>query len=176
MAKEQNLKQKVQQYWNTAQLCKTRKQKITFFDENQEAFKLDPDDGEDAKNQYWEQNGMNDDDIEEFEEGALLGDGYPDEYKIFAFDYLITSGKVFSGITATPMHEIVSLITSEKLQEKLDNEGISYSGSEAEDEVMLILERIAKKKGLTVCEDDLEAATKVTIQEMRDWIDDHYED
>lgn len=176
MTHEQNLQEKIQQYWNIAQLCKTNKQKVTFFDENQEAFNLDPDDGEDAKNQYWEQNGMDDDDIEEFEENALLGDGYPDEYKIFAFDYLIASGKAFSGITATPLDEVVKLISSEKLQEKLDSEGLSYSGSDAEDEVMLILERRAKKKGLNVSEDDLEAATKIAIQDMRDWIDDHYED
>ena len=157
-------------------LCKTKTQKITFFDENQEAFKLASDDEEDAKTKYWEQNGMNDDDIEEFEESALLGDGYPDEYKIFAFDYLITNGKAFCGITSTPLNEIVQLISSEKLQEKLDNEGISYSGQDAEDEVMFILEKRAKKKGLTISEDDLDAATRIAIQEMRDWIDDHYED
>ena len=65
MTHEQNLQDKIKQYWNIAQLCKPNKQKVTFFDENQEAFNLDPDDGEDAKNQYWEQNGMDDDDIEE---------------------------------------------------------------------------------------------------------------
>ena len=175
MTKEKNLHQKVEQYWNIAQLCKTKKQKITFFDENQEAFKLDPEDGEDAKNEFWEQNGMDDDDIEEFEESALLGDGYPEEYKIFAFDYLITRGKAFSGITATPLDKIVKLISSEKLQEKLDSEGLSYSGADAEDEVMLILERRAKKKGLIISEDVLEEATRIAITQMRDWIDDHYE-
>ena len=176
MTKEQNLEQKVQQYWNIAQLCKTNKQKITFFDENQEAFKLDPDAEEDGKNEYWEQKGMDDDDIEEFEESALLGDGYPAEYKVFAFDFLIASGKVYSSMTKTSLGEIVGLISPEKLQEKLDNEGISYNGSEVEDEVMLVLERRAKKKGLNVGEDDLEAATKIAIQNMRDWIDDHYLD
>ena len=40
---------------------------------------------------------------------------------------------------------------------------------------MLLLEKRAKKKGLNVSEDDLEAATKLAIQEMRDWIDDNYE-
>ena len=175
MTKEQSFEQKVQHYWNIAQLCKASKQKITFFDENQEAFNLDPDTGEDAKNEYWEQKGMDDDDIEEFEESALLGDGYPDDYKVFAFDFLITRGKAFSKMTSASSDEIVGLITPEKLQEKLDDEGISYNGSEAEDEVMLIIERRAKKKGLNVSEDDLEAATKIAIQDMRDWIDDHYE-
>ncbi len=175
MTKKQTLEQQIQQYWNIAQLCKTNKQKITFFNENQEAFKLDPDVVEDAKNEYWEQQGMDDDDIEEFEESALLGDGYPDEYKVFAFDFLITSSKAYSTMTTSSLEEIVGLISPEKLQEKLDNEGISYSGSEAEDEVMLILERRAKKKGLNFSEDVLEAATKNALQEMRDWIDDNYE-
>ena len=175
MSKEQSLQQKIQQYWNIAQLCKTDKQKITFFDENQDAFNLDPDTREDTKNEYWEDKGMNDDDIEEFEESSLLGDGYPDEYKIFAFDFLITKGKGYSEMTKTDLGEIVGLITPEKLQEKLDEEGISYSSSEAEDEVMLILEKKAKKKGLNISEDDLEAATKVSIQEMINWIDDNYE-
>ncbi len=175
MTKEQSLEQKVQQYWNIAQLCKNNKQKITFFDENQEAFTLDPEAGEDAKNEYWEQKGMSDDDIEEFEESALLGDGYPDDYKVFAFDFLITCGKAYSKITSSSVVEIVKLITPEKLQERLDDEGISYNGSEAEDEVMFILEKKAKKKGLNVSEDDLESATKIAIQEMRDWIDDNFE-
>ena len=175
MTKEQTLEQKIQQYWNIAQLCKTNQQKIAFFNENQEAFNLDPDAGEDAKNEYWDQKEMDDDDIEEFEESALLGDGYPDDYKVFAFDCVITSGKAYSGITTTSLDKIVELISPEKLQEKLDDEGISYSGSEAEDEVMLILERRAKKRKLNVSEDDLEAATKTAIQELRDWIDDNYE-
>ena len=175
MTKKQSFEQKIQQYWNVAQLCKTNNQKVTFFDENQEAFKLDPDAEEDAKNDYWQQKGMDDDYIEEFEESALLGEGYPDEYKVFAFDFLITSGKAYSNMTTTSLDEIVGLITPEKLQEKLDNEGISYNSSDAEDEVMLILERRAKKNGLNVSEDDLEAATKSAIQEMRDWIDDNYD-
>ena len=175
MTKEKNFDQKVQQYWNIAQLCKTNKQKIIFFNENQEAFKLDPDAEEEAKQEYWDQKGMGDDDIEEFEENALLGDGYPDEYKIFAFDFVITSGKAYSEITTTSLDEIVGLISSQHLQENLDNEGISYGGSEAEDEVMLILEKRAKKNKINVSEGDLEAATKIAIQEMRDWIDDNYE-
>jgi len=175
VTKKQSLEQKIQQYWNIAQLCKSENQKVTFFDENQEAFKLDPDAEEDAKNEYWEKKGMDDDDIEEFEESALLGDGYPNEYKVFAFDFLIANGKVYSEMTKTSLDEIVGLISPEKLQENLDDEGIAYSGSEAEDEVMLILERKAKKKGLNISEDDLEAATKAAIQEMRDWIDDNYE-
>ena len=32
-----------------------------------------------------------------------------------------------------------------------------------------------KKKQLNLSEDDLEAATKIAIQGMRDWIDDNYE-
>ena len=175
MSKEPSLDQKVQKYWNIAQLCKSNIQKITFFNENQEAFTLDPEAGEDAKNAYWEEKNMDDDDIEEFEESALLGDGYPDEYKIFAFDFLINSAKAYSGIKTTSLDEIVGLITPETLQEKLDDEGISYSGSDAEDEVMFILEKRAKKKGLNVSEDNLEAATKRAIEEMRDWIDDNYE-
>ncbi len=175
MTNKKNLEQKIQHYWNIAQLCKTSKQKIIFFDENQEAFSLDPDTSEDSKNEYWERNGMDDDDIQEFEENALLGDGYPDEYKVFAFDFVITSGKAYSNMSATSLEDIVALISSEKLQEKLDNEGISYNGAETEDEVMLLLEKRAKKKGLNVSEDDLEAATKLAIQEMRDWIDDNYQ-
>ena len=175
MTKQENFEQKIQQYWNIAQLCKTSKQKITFFNESQEAFNLDPDAAEDAKSEYWKEKAMDDDDIEEFEENALLGDGYPDDYKIFAFDFLITNGKVYSNLTATSLDEIVGLISPEKLQEKLDDEGIAYNGSEAEDEIMLILERKAKKKGFNVSEDNLEAATKIAIQEMRDWIDDNYE-
>ena len=175
MTKQQSFDQKVQQYWNIAQLCRTKNQKITFFDENQEAFNLDPDAGEDAKNEYWEQKGMDDDDIEEFEESALLGDGYPDDYKVFAFDFLMANGQAYSKLTTTSVDQIVKLITPEKLQEKLDDEGISYNESDAEDEVMLILEKRAKKKGFNVSEDDLEAATKIAIQEMRDWIDDNYE-
>ena len=53
MTHEQNLQEKIKQYWNIAQLCKTNNQKVTFFDENQEAFKLDPDAEEDAKSEYW---------------------------------------------------------------------------------------------------------------------------
>jgi len=175
VTKEQHYDQQIAQYWNIAQLCKTNKQKIAFFDENQEAFNLDPEAGEDAKNEYWEQKGMSEDDIEEFEESAILGDGYPDDYKVFAFEFLITKGKGYSDMASTPLDEIIKLISPEKLQEKLDNEGISYNGSETEDEVMLILERRAKKKGLNVSEDDLEAATKTAIKEMRNWIDDNYE-
>ncbi len=175
MAKELSLDKKIQHYWNIAQLCKTTKQKITFFEENQEAFNLDPDAKEDSKNEYWNKKGMDDDDIEEFEESALLGDGYPDEYKIFAFDFLISTSKTYSQMSKSSLEEIVNLITPEDLQEKLDEGGISYNGSEAEDEVMFILERRAKKKGCNISEDDLEAATKIAIQEMRDWIDDNYE-
>ena len=97
-------------------------------------------------------------------------------FKVFAFDFLLACGKAYSQITSSSVVEIVKLIAPEKLQEKLDDEGISYNGSEAEDEVMFILEKKAKKKGLNVSEDDLESATKIAIQEMRDWIDDHYED
>ncbi len=175
MTNKQSLDQKIQQYWNIAQLCKTSNQKIIFFDENQEAFELDPDPEDDAKNEYWKKKGMDDDDIEEFEESSLLGDGYPDDYKVFAFDYLITTSKVYSNMATTSLEEIVALITPDKLQEKLDDEGISYNSADAEDEVMLILERKAKKKQLNISEDDLESATKVAIQEMKDWIDDNYE-
>ena len=175
VTKEQSLEQKIQHYWNIAQLCKTDKQKIIFFDENQEAFDLDPDTGEDTKNEYWKDKGMDDDDIEEFEESALLGDGYPDEYKVFAFDFLLSSGEIYSKMKTTSLDEIVQLISPENLQEKLDIEGIAYNGLEAEDEVMLILEKKAKKKAFHFTEDDLEAATKIAIQEMRDWIDDNYE-
>lgn len=174
VAKAQNLEQQTKHYWNIAQLCLTNNQKITFFDENQEAFSLDPEANEDAKNEYWQQKGMNDDDIEEFEENALLGDGYPDEYKVFAFNFVITNGEAYSKITSTSLDEIVSLISPEQLQEQLDEEGLSYSGSETEDEVMLILEKRAKKKSLNITEDDLEAATKIAIEEMRNWMDDNY--
>ncbi len=175
MTKEKSVEKKIERYWNTAQLCKTNNQKITFFNENQEAFILDPDAAEDTKNEYWKQQGMDDDDIEEFEESALLGDGYPDEYKVFAFDFLMTNVKAFTGMKKTSINEMVGLISPEKLQERLDDEGISYNSQDAEDEVMLLLERKAQKKGFNVSEDDLEAATKIAIQEMIDWIDDNYE-
>ena len=174
MTKSQTFEKKIQHYWNIAQLCQTSKQKVIFFDENQEAFNLDPETELDTKNEYWGQKGMDDDDIEEFEENGLLGDGYPDDYKIFAFDFLITKGKGYSDLCPTSLETIIRLVSPDQLQEKLDNEGISYSGSDAEDEVMLIIEKAAKKKGLNISEDDLESATKIAIQEMRDWIDDNY--
>ena len=48
--------------------------------------------------------------------------------------------------------------------------------SDAEDEVMLILEKRVKKAGRSATEDDLYDATKQLLKDLRDYLDDNHPD
>ena len=163
-------------YWKLSQLVKSEEGKVAFFDENEEAFFLDPTRGEDFENckyTFCEEKGLSPEETEDLQDNSWQS--FPKGFKTFAFDYCISSGIAYEDIEdSISIDEIVSLISVEKLNEKLEDEGLMIS--EAEDEVMLILEKRVKQIGRSATEDDLYDATKKLLIELRDWMDDNHPD
>ena len=163
-------------YWSVAQLLKSDQAKVVFFDENEEAFNLVPAQAEELENckqNYCAEKNWNNQETDDFQE--LGWEEYPNEFKVFAFDYCIHNGIAYEDIQGSmTVDEISSLISLEKLNEKLEDEGLMIS--EAEDHVMLILEKKIKKTGRTATEDALYDATKRMITNLRDWMDDNHPD
>ena len=161
-------------YWKLSQLVKSEEAKAAFFDDNEEAFYLDINKGEDFENcqySFCSEKDFNIEETEDFKQKSWKS--FPSEFKIFAFDYCIKDGIAYENVKELmTVSEIVSLISIEKLNEKLEDEGLLLS--EAEDDVMLILERRIKKSGKDVTEDDLYDATKKILSELRDWLDDNH--
>ena len=163
-------------YWNLAQLVKSDQAMVAFFNENEEAFYLDGSQGEEFENckyTFCEENGLDAQDIEDFQDNSW--ESFPKEFKIFAFNYCIAEGIAYENIQCSmPVDEITSLISIEILHEKLEDEGLMIS--DAEDEVMLILEKRVKKAGRSATEDDLYDATKQLLKDLRDYLDDNHPD
>ena len=163
-------------YWNLANLVKSDEAKAAFFEQNEEAFNLDIQQGDDFENcklSFCAEKGLDDEDTDEFQSNSW--ESFPKEFKIYAFDYCIKNGIAYESIEASlSVNEITSLISLESLNEKIEDLGITVS--EAEDDVMLILERRVKKTGGTASEDDLYDATKQLLVDLRDWLDDNHPD
>ena len=163
-------------YWTLSRLVKSEDAKVVFFDENEEAFNLDVGQGEDLENckySFCEAKGFDTEETQDFQDNSWIS--FPKDFKVFAFDYCITDGIAYEDVQGlTSVDEITSLISLEKLNEKLEDEGVLIS--EAEDDVMLILERRVKKAGLLATEDILFDATKKLLNDLRDWMDDHHPD
>ncbi len=161
-------------YWKLSQLVKSEDAKVAFFDENEEAFYLDPNQGEEIENckyTFIADQGLTTEESEDFQDNSW--GSFPNEFKRFAFKYCIVDGIAYESIES-PMSvsEIASLISAEKLNEKLRDEGLTIS--EAEDDVLLILEKRVKKAGRAATEDDLYDATKKILMDLRDWMDDNH--
>ena len=163
-------------YWKLAQLVKSNQAKIAFFNDNEEAFNLDPWQGEDfenCKHSFCAEKEFDTEAIEDFQDNSWLS--FPEEFKVYAFQYCIEDVLAYESIQESiSVEEITSLISIEKLNEQLEDEGLMIS--EAEDDVMLILEKKLKKAGKNVCEDDLYDATKKLLNELRDYLDDNHPD
>ena len=163
-------------YWKLSQLVESEDAKVAFFDENEEAFYLDPNQGEEIENckyTYIADQCLSTEETEDFQDNNWIS--FPKEFKRFAFQYCIIDGIAYENIQSSmPVDEIVSLISLEKLNEKLEEEGLMIS--EAEDDVLLILEKRIKKAGRTATEDDLYDATQKLLMDLRDWMDDNHPD
>ncbi|WP_320667053.1 hypothetical protein [Prochlorococcus sp. MIT 1307] len=163
-------------YWKLAQLPKTFNAKVAFFNENEQAFLLDSQEGEDfenCKHSFCSEKGLDKEETEEFQDNSW--ESFPNDFKAYAFDYCILEGVAYEDVECTlDVAQITSLISVEKLFEKLEDEGISPS--EAEDDVMLLLERRLKKAGKSATEDDLYDATQNLLSDLIDWMDDHHPD
>ena len=163
-------------YWKLAQLVKSDPAKVAFFDQNEEAFNLDLEKGNDfenCKHSFCADKDLGQEDTDDFQDNSW--ESFPHEFKIYAFDYCIKNGIAYENIQSTmTADEIVSLISVEQLNEKIENAGLMVS--DAEDDVMLILERRVKKAGRTASEDDLYDATKKLLRDLRNWMDDNHPD
>ena len=164
------------QYWKLAQLVKSEDAKVVFFDENEEAFFLDAAQGEELENckyTFCETKGFDSDETEDFQDNSW--ESFPKEFKVFAFEYCISNGLAYEDIQeAMTVKEIASLISVKDLNEKLEDEGVMVS--EAEDDVMLLLEKRVKRAGRAATEDDLFDATKILLSDLRDFMDDNHPD
>ncbi len=82
-------------YRNLAELDKSNKGKINFFDQNQKAFFLDPESDEwfEMMIAYAKKENLKEEKIADLED--LKWTEMPDSLKIFAFDYCITNGNVY---------------------------------------------------------------------------------
>ena len=163
-------------YWKLSKLVKSEDAKAAFFEQNQEAFYLDLRQGEEfenCKHTFSAEKGLDIEETEDFQDNSW--ESFPREFKIFAFDYCILSGIAYEDVQDTlTVDEIVALISIEKLNEELEDEGLMIS--EAEDDVMIILEKKVKKTGKSATEDDLYDATKKLLTDLRDWMDDNHPD
>ena len=170
MSKQENLLH----YWKLSKLVQSEKAKLVFFDENEEAFYLDLPEGDEFENckyTFCEEKGFSSEVAEEFQSESWKF--FPNEFKIFAFDYCIANGSAYESIQDTmTANEIASLISFETLNDKMDEEGLMLS--EAEDDVMLLLERKVKASGRFATEDDLYDATKKLLTDFRNWLDDNH--
>ena len=88
---------KLQNYWKLASVCKEPKDKINFYDLNQEAFELVPESKEELENArvYFQEEWAID--LVEYEEKHA---DYPNEFKVIAFDYCILNGLAYSQAKA----------------------------------------------------------------------------
>ena len=85
----------VSYYLKQAIKAKTDAEKISFFNENQQAFFLDPTSSEfeGACAEFGSKQQMNEEQFEAMQEMKWIE--LPDEFKIFAFDYCITGGYIY---------------------------------------------------------------------------------
>ena len=85
-------------YKNLAELATTKKGKINFFDQNQKAFFLDIESDEwfEMMLAYAKQNKLSQENIEELE--MRKWNEMPENLKIFAYDFCILNGFVFTGV------------------------------------------------------------------------------
>ena len=167
-------KEKLLHYWKLSKLVKSAEAKVVFFDENEEAFYLDSKQGEEFENckyTFCENKGLASEEADEFQSNSW--ESFPREFKVFAFDYCIINGTAYDEIQDTmKVNEIISLISLDKLNQKIEEEGLMLC--EAEDDVMLLLERRVKKAGRSATEDDLYDATKRLLIDLRNWMDDNH--
>ena len=168
--------EKLQKYWKIAKALNNDDEKIDFFNSHEGAFYLDPQEGDEfqnAKLSYCAERNFSDEQTDGFEDFSWQS--YPKEFKLYAFEYCIIEGIGYGDIQdLMTIDEIISLVSLEKINNQLENEGIVLS--EAEEEVMLILEKKVKKFGKKATEDDLYDATKEVINQLRDWMDDNHPD
>ena len=168
--------EKLQHYWQLAIDIKTDDEKAIFFDQNEEAFSLDPGEGDElqnAKYSFCEEMAFSQDESDDFEENSWKS--FPKEFKVYAFNYCILDGTGFEQVKGLlTIKEIVSLVQIEKLNETLEENGISIF--EAEEDVMLLLEKKIKRMGRSATEDNLYDATNKIISDLRDWMDDNHPD
>ncbi|ABX09108.1 hypothetical protein [Prochlorococcus marinus] len=168
--------EKLQKYWGTAKSLKSDDEKIAFFDSNEDAFYLDPQEGDEfqnAKLSYCAERNFSEDETQSFEDQPWQS--LPKEFKLYAFQYCILEGIGYGDIQdLMSTDEIISLVSLDRINDQLENDGIFLS--EAEEEVMLILEKNIKNSGKKATEDDLYDATKKVIGQLRDWLDDNHPD
>ena len=169
-------KQQIIHYWKLAKLVRSSEAKIAFFDENEEAFYLDVPQGEEFENckySFCEEKALTPEEAEDLQDNSWAS--FPNEFKVYAFDYCISGGVAYEAIDSpVTIDQIVSLVSIETLNEKIEDQGLMLS--EAEDDVMLILEKKLKKLGISATEDDLCDATKKLLQDLRDYQDDNHPD
>ncbi|KGG15512.1 hypothetical protein EV06_1386 [Prochlorococcus sp. MIT 0602] len=131
------------------------------------------DDLQNAKYSFCEEQGYSDQQFNLFDDSAWTE--LPYEFKVYAFNYCISDGSGYEEIKGlVTIDEITTLLSLEDLNNTLEGEGILLS--EAEEEVMLLLEKEIKKRGRSVSEDDLYDATNNIINDLRDWKDDNHPD
>ncbi len=168
--------EKLLHYWKLAQILKSDEAKAAFFDDNEEAFNLDSPNGEDLENckySFFEEKGFSGDQIDDFESNDWSS--FPKDFKVYAFEYCIIDGITYENIKdSMSVDEITALIPLETLNEKIESEGLMLS--EAEDEIMLILENRIKENNGSALEDDLYDATHQLLSDLRDWLDDNHPD
>tara|TARA_B100000029_G_C17253952_1_gene843818 strand:- start:119 stop:397 length:279 start_codon:yes stop_codon:yes gene_type:complete len=82
-------------YKNLAELAQTDKDKISFFDQNQKAFFLDPESDEwfNMMIEYAKSQNLEEEKIAELEE--MKWTEMPDSLKLFAFDFCILNGLTY---------------------------------------------------------------------------------
>ena len=139
--------ERIKFYWNLGKEAKTDKEKIEFFNKNEQAFYLDSEDRDEfqnAKLSYCAERNFSDEETDDFDQ--LSWSSFQSDFKLYAFDYCIFEGIAYSEVQNNlNLDNLVSLISLEKIVEKLEQKGLSLS--EAEDEIMLSLEKRLKKLG-----------------------------
>ena len=116
--------EKLQKYWKIAKGLKRDDEKIDFFDSNEEAFYLDPEEGDEfqnAKLSYCAEKNFSEEETDCFEDFSWKD--FTKEFKLYAFQYCILEGISYGDIQdLISIDEIISLVSLEKINEELENE------------------------------------------------------
>ena len=168
--------ERIKFYWNLGKEAKTDKEKTNFFDKNEEAFYLDSeerDEFQNAKLSYCAERNFSDEETDDFDQ--LSWSSFPSDFKLYAFEYCILDGVSYSDVQNNiNLENLVSLISLDKVIERLENQGLSLS--EVEEEILILLEKELRKLGKSATEDDLYDATKVISVEFINYLDDNHPD
>ena len=86
---------KLENYWKLASVCITKDDKINFFDLYEEAFELDSEQSQQLENAKIYFQAEWNIDLDEYQKKHS---DYPSEFKVYAFDYCILNGNIYSKV------------------------------------------------------------------------------